>query len=111
MRKAVEILKDKHPNMVVDGEMQAHLAFDTELLKQNHPFSDLAEGRANTLIFPNLSSSNIAYNLVKEVAGIEKIGPIVMGLKKPVHVLQLGASVREIVDMVAIAVTDAQNNS
>lgn len=111
MRKAVEILKAKHPNMIVDGEMQAHLAFDTELLKQNHPFSDLAEGRANTLIFPNLSSSNIAYNLVKEVAGIEKIGPIVMGLKKPVHVLQLGASVREIVDMVAIAVTDAQKNS
>lgn len=111
MRKAVEILKQKHPNMVVDGEMQAHLAFDTELLKQNHPFSDLVDGRANTLIFPNLSSSNIAYNLVKEVAGIEKIGPIVMGLKKPVHVLQLGASVREIVDMVAIAVADAQSNS
>jgi len=109
MRKAVEILKQKHPNMVVDGEMQAHLAFDTDLLKQNHPFSDLVDGRANTLIFPNLSSSNIAYNIVKEVAGIEKIGPIVMGLKKPVHVLQLGASVREIVDMVAIAVTDAQN--
>ncbi|GJM34987.1 MAG: malic enzyme [Saprospiraceae bacterium] len=108
MRKAVAILKEKHPNMIVDGEMQAHLAFDTDLLKENHPFSDLADGRANTLIFPNLSSSNIAYNLVKEVAGIEKIGPIVMGLKKPVHVLQLGASVREIVDMIALAVVDAQ---
>jgi malate dehydrogenase (oxaloacetate-decarboxylating)(NADP+) len=93
--------------MVVDGEMQAHLAFDTELLKENHPFSDLAEGPANTLIFPNLSSANIAYNLLKEVAGIEKIGPLLMGLKKPVQVLQLGASVREIVNQTAISVVDA----
>jgi malate dehydrogenase (oxaloacetate-decarboxylating)(NADP+) len=88
--------------------MQAHLAFDTELLKENHPFSDLADGAANTLIFPNLSSANIAYNLVKEVAGIEKIGPIMLGLKKPVQVLQLGASVREIVNMVAISVVDSE---
>lgn len=109
MRKAVAILKEKHPTMVVDGEMQAHLPFDLELLKENHPFSDLVENGANTLIFPNLSASNIAYNLVKEVAGIEKIGPILLGLKKPVHVLQLGASVREIVNMVAIAVVDAQS--
>ncbi len=109
MRKAVEILKEKHPGMIVDGEMQAHLAFDTELLKENHPFSDLADGRANTLIFPNLSSANIAYNIVKEVAGIEKIGPIVLGLKKPVQVLQLGATVREIVNMVAISVVDSVN--
>ena len=108
MRKAVSILKQKHPEMVVDGEMQAHLAFDTQLLKENHPFSDLVNGGANTLIFPNLSSANIAYNLVKEVAGIEKIGPIVLGLKKSVQVLQLGASVREIVNMVALAVVGAQ---
>jgi malate dehydrogenase (oxaloacetate-decarboxylating)(NADP+) len=107
MRKAVEMLKKKHPNMIVDGEMQAHLAFDTELLKENHPFSDFVNGRANTLIFPNLSSANIAYNIVKEVAGIEKIGPILLGLKKPVQVLQLGASVREIVNMVAISVVDS----
>ncbi|HLO43475.1 MAG TPA: NADP-dependent malic enzyme [Leadbetterella sp.] len=107
MRKAVEILKQKHPGMVVDGEMQAHLAFDTDLLKENHPFSDLADGPANTLIFPNLSSANIAYNLLKEVAGIEKIGPLLMGLKKPVQVLQLGASVREIVNQTAISVVDA----
>jgi malate dehydrogenase (oxaloacetate-decarboxylating)(NADP+) len=107
MRKAVEILKKKHPGMIVDGEMQAHLAFDTELLKENHPFSDLADGPANTLIFPNLSSANIAYNLLKEVAGIEKIGPLLMGLKKPVQVLQLGASVREIVNQTAISVVDA----
>ena len=108
MRQATAILKEKHPKMVVDGEMQAHLAFNTELLRQNYPFSELAKGPANTLIFPNLSSSNIAYNLVRAVAGIEIIGPIIMGLKKPVHVLQMGASVREIVDMVAIAVVDAQ---
>ena len=108
MRTATAILKAKHPKLVVDGEMQAHLAFNTELMRQNYPFSDLASGPANTLIFPNLSSSNIAYNLVRSVAGIEIIGPIIMGLKKPVHVLQLGASVREIVDMVAIAVVDAQ---
>ncbi|MFC3810172.1 NADP-dependent malic enzyme [Lacihabitans lacunae] len=108
MRQAVDILKKKHPKMIVDGEMQAHLAFDTELLKENHPFSDLADGAANTLIFPNLSSANIAYNLVKEVGGIEKIGPIMLGLKKPVQVLQLGASVREIVNMVAISVVDSE---
>jgi malate dehydrogenase (oxaloacetate-decarboxylating)(NADP+) len=107
MRKAVEILKEKHPGMIVDGEMQAHLAFDTDLLRENHPFSELVDGGANTLIFPNLSSANIAYNIVKEVAGIEKIGPIVLGLKKPVQVLQLGATVREIVNMVAIAVVDS----
>ncbi len=108
MRKAVEILKEKNDSMVITGEIQAHLAFDTELMKENYPFSPLSENKANTLIFPNLSASNIAYNLVKEIAGIEKIGPILLGLKKPVHVLQLGSTVREIVDMVAIAVVQAQ---
>ena len=108
MRNAVDILKAKHPTMIVDGDMQAHLAFDTELLKENYPFSDLTEGRANLLIFPNLSASNIAYNLVKEVANIEKMGPVLLGLKKPVHVLQLGSTTREIVDMIAISVVDAQ---
>ncbi|TDB64500.1 NADP-dependent malic enzyme [Arundinibacter roseus] len=108
MSSAAAILKKKHPDMIVDGEVQAHLAFDTELLKNNHPFSNLIEGGANTLIFPNLSASNIAYNLLKEVAQLETIGPILVGLKKPVHVLQLGSSVREIVNMVAIAVVEAQ---
>ncbi|MPR36795.1 NADP-dependent malic enzyme [Salmonirosea aquatica] len=108
MSTAVSILKKKHPDMIVDGELQAHLAFDTELLKKNHPFSDLIDGGANTLIFPNLSASNIAYNLLKEAAQLETIGPILLGLKKPVHVLQLGSSVREIVNMVAIAVVEAQ---
>jgi malate dehydrogenase (oxaloacetate-decarboxylating)(NADP+) len=90
MRKATELLKAKHPNWVVEGEMQAHLAFDTDLVKENHPFSALVNGGANVLIFPNLSASNIAYNLVKSIANIEKIGPVLMGLKKPVHLLQLG---------------------
>jgi malate dehydrogenase (oxaloacetate-decarboxylating)(NADP+) len=108
MKAAVQMLKQRNPNMIVDGEIQAHLPFNIELLKENHPFSDLAEKGANVLIFPNLSSSNIAYNLVKEIAGIEKIGPILLGLKKPVHVLQLGSSTREIVNMIAIAVVDAQ---
>jgi malate dehydrogenase (oxaloacetate-decarboxylating)(NADP+) len=108
MRKAVEMLKAKHPNMIVDGEMQAHLPFQPALMKENHPFCGLAEGSANILIFPNLSASNIAYNLVKEVANIEKTGPILLGLKKPIHVLQLGSTTREIVNMIAIAVVDAQ---
>ena len=110
MRKALNILKAKHPKMVVDGEMQAHLPFDTELLKENHPFCSLVEGGANILLFPNLSASNIAYNLVKEIAQIEKIGPVLLGLKKPVHVLQLGSTTREIVNMIAIAVVDAQKS-
>jgi malate dehydrogenase (oxaloacetate-decarboxylating)(NADP+) len=108
MQKAVAILKEKHPTMIVDGEMQAHLPFDLDLLRENHPFCDLVDGGANTLIFPNLSASNIAYNLVKEIANIEKVGPVLLGMKKPVHVLQLGSSVREIVNMVAIAVVDAK---
>jgi len=109
MNRAVEILEKKHPDMIVDGEIQAHLAFNTELLRQNHPFSKLVEDGANTLIFPNLSASNIAYNLMSEAAGFDAIGPILLGIRKPVHVLQLGSSEREIVNMVAIAVVEAQN--
>ncbi|MFN8345325.1 MAG: NADP-dependent malic enzyme [Spirosomataceae bacterium] len=108
MSAAAAILQKKHPEMVVDGEMQAHLPFDLELLRTNHPFSKLAEDGANTLIFPNLSASNIAYNLLKEVGEYEAIGPILLGMGKPVYVLQLGSSVREIVNMVAIAVVEAQ---
>ncbi|GAB3893806.1 NADP-dependent malic enzyme [Larkinella knui] len=108
MNQAVEILQRKHPELIVDGEIQAHLAFNTDLLKLNHPFSKLVEEGANTLIFPNLSASNIAYNLMTESAGFDAIGPILLGLRKPVHVLQLGSSEREIVNMVAIAVVEAQ---
>lgn len=108
MNRAVDILQRKHPDMVVDGEIQAHLAFDTELLQQNHPFSKLVGEGANTLIFPNLSAANIAYNLMREAAGFDAIGPILLGIRKPVYVLQLGSSEREIVNMVAIAVVEAQ---
>jgi malate dehydrogenase (oxaloacetate-decarboxylating)(NADP+) len=109
MRAATAILKEKHPEWVIEGEMQAHLAFDKELRQQNYPFATLGNDTANTLIFPNLSSANIAYNLLKEAADIEYIGPILLGLRKPVHVLQLGASVREIVNMVAITVVESQS--
>jgi len=108
MNRAVEILQRKHPDMIVDGEIQAHLAFNTELLEQNHPFSKLVGEGANTLIFPNLSAANIAYNLMSEAAGFDAIGPILLGIRKPVYVLQLGSSEREIVNMVAIAVVEAQ---
>ncbi|RYC71110.1 NADP-dependent malic enzyme [Spirosoma sordidisoli] len=108
MNRAVEILQQRHPDMIVDGEIQAHLAFNTELLEQNHPFSKLVGEGANTLIFPNLSAANIAYNLMSETAGFDTIGPILLGIRKPVYVLQLGSSEREIVNMVAIAVVEAQ---
>lgn len=111
MNRAVELLHARRPDLVVDGELQAHLAFDTELLQQSYPLSKLVDEGANTLIFPNLSSANIAYNLMAETAGFDVIGPILLGLRKPVHVLQLGSSEREIVNMVAIAVAEAQEKS
>jgi len=108
MRKATEILHRRHPEWIVDGEMQAHMPFSGDLMTKMHPFSKLAGQNANILIFPNLSSANIAYNLLHEMANIDMIGPVMLGLDKPVHILQLGATVREIVDMVALAVLDAQ---
>jgi malate dehydrogenase (oxaloacetate-decarboxylating)(NADP+) len=108
MREAVEILHKNYPGMIVDGEMQANFALNNELLKEQFPFSDLADKKVNTLIFPNLASGNIAYKLIQEMGGAEAIGPVLIGMKKPVHILQLGSSVREIVNMVTIAVMDAQ---
>ena len=108
MSRAVQTLQKKYPDLLVDGELQAHLPFDTDLLRQNHPFSKLVDEGANVLIFPNLSASNTAYNLLTQVADLDAIGPILLGLNKPVHVLQLGSSEREIVNMVAIAVVEAQ---
>jgi malate dehydrogenase (oxaloacetate-decarboxylating)(NADP+) len=105
---AVKMLNEKYPGMIVDGEMQANFAFNTELLRDNYPFSELVNGGANTLIFPNLSAGNIAYKLMQSLGAIEAIGPVLLGLKKPVHILQLGSSVREIINMVTIAVVDAQ---
>ena len=105
---AKKIVKQTMSSLIVDGEMQAAVAFNNELLKENYPFSELVDKDVNTLIFPNLSSGNIAYNLLKEVGQSDAIGPILLGLKKPVHVLQLGSSVRNIVNMAIIAVVDAQ---
>jgi len=108
VREAVALLHKQYPGLIVDGEMQANFALNNELLKEQFPFSELIDKKVNTLIFPNLSSGNIAYKLMQEMADMEAIGPILIGLKKPVHVLQLGSSVREIVNMVTIAVIDAQ---
>ena len=109
--QARDIVKLKDPSLIVDGEMQASMAFNREMLSENYPFSELAEQDVNTLIFPNLAAGNVAYNLLKEVGGADAIGPILLGLKKPVHVLQLGSSVRSIVNMALIAVVDAQLKS
>ncbi len=106
--KAVELLHENYPGMIVDGEMQANFALNNELLKEQFPFSDLIDKKVNTLIFPNLVSGNIAYKLMQEMGGAEAIGPVLIGMKKPVHVVQLGSTVREIVNMVTIAVIDAQ---
>jgi malate dehydrogenase (oxaloacetate-decarboxylating)(NADP+) len=105
---AREMVKRKMPNLIVDGEMQVSVAFNKELMQENYPFSELANKDVNTLIFPNLTAGNVAYNLLKEVGDADAIGPILLGLKKPVHVLQLGSSVRSIVNMATIAVVDAQ---
>jgi malate dehydrogenase (oxaloacetate-decarboxylating)(NADP+) len=106
--EATRLVKQKDPTLIVDGEMQAWLPFNKEVLKDNYPFSDLVDQDVNTLIFPNLTAGNVAYNLLKEVGGDDAIGPILLGLNKPVHVLQLGSSVRSIINMANIAVVDAQ---
>jgi malate dehydrogenase (oxaloacetate-decarboxylating)(NADP+) len=106
--KARNIVKKKNPALIVDGEIQANIAFNKEILKESYPFSDLTQGEVNTLIFPNLAAGNVAYGLLQEVGGADAIGPVLLGLKKPVHVLQLGSSVRSIINMVLIAVLDAQ---
>lgn len=107
-KAAVQIAKMKDPSLVVEGDIQANIALNTEIQQETYPFSALSEEGANTLIFPNLASGNIAYKLLMEIGGAEAIGPILLGMKKPVHVLQLGSSIREIVNMAAIAVVDAQ---
>ncbi|RYE00776.1 MAG: NADP-dependent malic enzyme, partial [Sphingobacteriaceae bacterium] len=110
-RETVRLLHEQYPEMIVDGEMQANFAMNPTLLKDNYAFSNLNGAAANTLIFPNLESGNIAYKLLQEIGGAEAVGPILLGMNKPVHVLQLGSSVREIVNVVTIAVVDAQEKS
>jgi len=108
MAKATVLLKERNPNLIVDGEIQADFALDTEKTAGIFPFSVLAEEQANTLIFPNLESGNLAYKLIQEVAEADSIGPVLVGMKKPVHILQLGCTVREIINMVTLSVVDAQ---
>ena len=108
MREAVAYLHKFYPNLIVDGELQTDFALNNKMLQDKFPFSKLAGKKVNTLIFPNLDSANITYKLLKELNKAENIGPIMMGLKKPAHILQLDASVDEIVNMTAIAVIDAQ---
>jgi malate dehydrogenase (oxaloacetate-decarboxylating)(NADP+) len=109
MAKAVEILHDKYPSLIVDGEVQANFALDNELMNEKFSFSTLANKEVNTLIFPNLSSGNIAYKLLQSMMEVDSVGPVLVGLRKSIHVIQMGATVREIVNMVKVAVVDAQN--
>lgn len=109
MAKAVEILHANHPSLVVDGEVQANFALNNDLMNEKFSFSHLANKQVNVLIFPNLSAGNIAYKLLQEMTDGDAIGPVLIGLKKSIHVLQLGSSVREIINMVKVAVVDAQN--
>ncbi|GFE58346.1 NADP-dependent malic enzyme [Geobacter sp. AOG1] len=109
IKRAVEIVKEKAPGLIVDGEMQSDTAVVTEILQKSFPFASLKEA-ANILIFPDLNSGNICYKLLHHLGGAEAIGPILMGMKKPVHVLQRGDDVTDIVNMAAIAVVDAQNS-
>jgi len=114
VRNVVAKLHKNHPDLIVDGDIQANFALNNEMLRESFPFSKLVDGPANVLIFPYLTAGNVAYKLMQEMAGFEAVGPILMGLNKSVHILQMGSSVAEIVNMVAIAVTDAQkkqNNS
>ena len=109
MQKAVAHLHKHHPEMIVDGEIQANFALNRELLTENFPFSTLTNSDVNTFIFPGLASGNIAYNFAKSFGKAESMGPILTGFKHSVHILQLGSSVREIVNMVSVAVVDAQS--
>lgn len=108
-KRAVEIVKQRAPELMIDGEMQADTAVVPDILEAHYPFATL-KGGANVLIFPDLNSGNISYKLLTRLGGADAIGPILMGMKKPVHVLQRGDDVMDIVNMAAIAVVDAQNN-
>lgn len=108
VREAVAYLHKYYPDLVIDGEVQADFALNPDMLKAKFPFSKLAGKKVNTLIFPNLESANITYKLLKELYNVDSVGPIMMGMEKPVHIFQLGASVEEMVNMVAVAVVDAQ---
>ena len=107
----VEYLHKYHPEIIIDGEIQADFAMSRALRDDKFQFSKIFGKKVNGLIFPNLNSANISYKLINKLNDIESIGPIVMGMKKPVQILPLGSSVDEIVNMVCVAVIDAQENS
>ena len=107
IREVVDIMHRDHPEVIIDGEMQANVALNPEMLEEIFPFSTLKGHKPNTLIFPNLQAANIAQKLVVEVSSAEGIGPILNGMNKPVQVLRMGSSVKEIVDMIMVAVLDA----
>ncbi len=108
VREAVAYLHKYYPDLIVDGEIQTDFALNPEMLQKKFPFSKLAGKKVNTLIFPNLDSANITYKLLKELYKVDSVGPIMLGMEKPAHIFQLGASVEEMVNMVAVAVVDAQ---
>ncbi|MCK9173244.1 MAG: phosphate acyltransferase, partial [Desulfuromonas thiophila] len=108
--RATRLIKEMAPELVVDGEMQANVAFDPDLTERQYPFSAI-KGDANVLIFPDLNSGNIAYKLLAKLGGAEAVGPILMGIKRPVHVLQRGDDINDIVNMAAVAVVDAQQTN
>ncbi len=111
VKKAVKTLHKEHPEIMVDGEMQANFALNTKLRDEYFPFSKIKGKDVNTLIFPNLAAGNIAYKMMQEIGETDVLGPILCGTKRPIHIVQLGSSVTEIVNMVAIAVVDSQNPS
>jgi malate dehydrogenase (oxaloacetate-decarboxylating)(NADP+) len=106
---AAHIAKQKYPDLIIEGDIQANVALDTALQQEMYPFSQLAQHGANTFIFPGLASGNISYKLLQEIGNTEAIGPILLGMDKPVHILQMGSSVREIINMTALAVVQAGN--
>lgn len=108
VREAVAYLHNYYPDLIIDGEIQTDFALNSEMLEKKFPFSKLAGKKVNTLIFPNLESANITYKLLKELYDVDSVGPIILGMDKPVHIFQLGASVEEMVNMAAVAVVDAQ---
>ena len=108
VREAVSYLHKYYPDLIVDGEIQTDFALNPDMLKAKFPFSKLAGRKVNTMIFPNLESANITYKLLKELYKVDSVGPIMLGMDKPAHIFQLGASVEEMVNMAAVAVVDAQ---
>jgi malate dehydrogenase (oxaloacetate-decarboxylating)(NADP+) len=108
VQQAVAMLHESNPDMILDGELQVDFALNSDMLKDKFPFSKLAGKKVNALIFPNLDAANSNYKMLKEQKDVDSIGPIMLGMRLPVHIFQLGASVEEMVNMTAIAVMDAQ---